>query len=150
MQDAPVQPGRLQELYPTKASAMSYLPNFPHTCKRDADQRRKGAERVTPPSLRAELIGSDSATALGVEAHGPSPVLVLCRALIASGVEPSTSLAAYRGDTLALKVRAIGEAAGLEVAPHGVGFIRAPKRRRASLASRDEGAASRAPTAGAS
>jgi hypothetical protein len=41
-------------------------------------------------------------------------------------------LEAYRGDTLALRVKSIGQAAGLEVASHGAGFIRAPERRRAS------------------
>jgi hypothetical protein len=137
-----------------QAASMHYLEKFPRQRKADVEPRRNGAMRVNtngaPATATAHLHGDDICSALGIEAHGPSPLLMLCRALIAAGVEPSTSLAAYRGDTLALKVRAIGEAAGLEVAPHGVGFIRAPKRRRASLASRDEGAASRAPTAGAS
>jgi hypothetical protein len=70
---------------------------------------------------RAELIGSNGASALGVEAHGPSPVLALCRALIEAGHDPATPLHAYRDHTLALKVRSIGEGAKLTVGDNDIG-----------------------------
>lgn len=44
-----------------------------------------------------------------------APVLALCRALIEAGHDPSTPLEAYRGTTLCLKVRSIGEGARLTV-----------------------------------
>jgi hypothetical protein len=72
-------------------------------------------------NLRAELIGSDGATAIGVEAHGPSPVLALCRALVEAGHDPATPLHAYRGHTLALKVHSIGEGAKLTVGDNDIG-----------------------------
>ena len=62
-------------------------------------------------SIRAELAWSDTATALGFVAQGNCPVLKLCAMLIAAGCDPSARLEAWRGSTLALRVRAIGEAA---------------------------------------
>jgi hypothetical protein len=106
---------------------MSYLKSFPHTCKR--------SDANAPfcfTSLRAELIGTDHAAALGIEAHGPSPVLALCRALVEAGHDPATPLLAYRNNTLALRVRSIGEAAHLEVNGDGTGFRPAAKPGRAS------------------
>src|SRR6516164_9622984 len=51
-----------------------------------------------------------------------TPVLALCRELIAAGHDPSRPLHAYRDGVLALRIRSIGEAARLRVATHGVGF----------------------------
>jgi hypothetical protein len=48
-----------------------------------------------------QMIGSDKATALGLTVRGPSPVLALCRALVAAGVDPNRPLHAYRGDCFA-------------------------------------------------
>jgi hypothetical protein len=84
------------------------------------------------PTVRAELIGSDTATALGIAVRSSSPVLALCRKLLEVGFDHTTPLEAWRGDTLCLRVSSIGEAAVLEVAPHGVGFTRPPQRRRVS------------------
>jgi hypothetical protein len=64
--------------------------------------------------LRAVIIGSQ-AEAIGVTARGRAPVLALCRALIEAGHDPNTPLEAYRGTTLCLKVRSIGEGARLTV-----------------------------------
>jgi hypothetical protein len=72
-------------------------------------------------AVRAELIGANRATALGVEAHGSSPVFALCRAQVEAGHDPATPLHAYRGDTLALKVRSIGEGAKLTVEDNTIG-----------------------------
>jgi len=65
--------------------------------------------------IRAELSGSTTAKACGITICGSSPVLALCRALLAAGYDPSSPLEAYRADTLCLRVRSIGEAARLRV-----------------------------------
>jgi hypothetical protein len=64
--------------------------------------------------IRAEIVGDDTAVALGVTAHAPAPVLKLCTLLIEAGHDPAMPLHAYRGDMLCLKVRSIGEGARLE------------------------------------
>ena len=81
-------------------------------------------------AIRAELRGSDEATALGITARWPSPVLALCRKLIEGGCDPERPMDVYRGDTVCLHVRSIGEAAGLEVGPRGTGFVARPEGRR--------------------
>ena len=65
--------------------------------------------------IRAELIGSNCCTAKGITAYAEAPVLKLCRALIRAGTSPDTPMEVYRGKTLALTVRRIGEAAALEI-----------------------------------
>jgi hypothetical protein len=79
-----------------------------------------GAHAMT---IRADLIGSQCATALGITATGPAPVLRLCRALISTGHDPATRLEAYRGETLCLVIRSIGEAATLTVKSTSAGQI---------------------------
>jgi hypothetical protein len=74
--------------------------------------------------IRAEIVGSSFARALGVTVTAPAPVLALCRALIREGHDPATPLEAYRGEVLCLKVRSIGEGAELGIAGDGVGFRR--------------------------
>jgi hypothetical protein len=69
----------------------------------------------TQDAIRAELIGSDTCTAEGSAARGYAPVLALCRTLIEVGFDPWRRLHAYRGDTLCLIVRSIGEGARLTV-----------------------------------
>jgi hypothetical protein len=66
-------------------------------------------------AIRADLAGSDTCTAFGITSRSSSPVLALCRALIEAGYGPATPLEAYRGETLCLRVRSIGEAANIEV-----------------------------------
>jgi len=73
--------------------------------------------------IRAELIGSETATAEGVTVTGSSPVLLLCRQLIRAGHDPAMPMQVFRGDALAVIVRNIDEAARLEVNHHGTGFI---------------------------
>lgn len=80
---------------------------------------------TTQAPIRAELTG-DTCTAAGLTASGNAPVLALARLLIEAGHDPAMPLEAWRGDVLALTVRAIGEAAGLRIASHGVGFERLP------------------------
>ena len=74
-------------------------------------------------TVRAELHGTDSANALSITVRANAPVLELCRRLVAAGHDPASRLEAYRGETLCLLVRAIGEAAALEVNAKGTGFI---------------------------
>jgi hypothetical protein len=62
-------------------------------------------------AIRAELIGSDCCSALGMTARSTAPVLALCRALVTAGQDPNRPLHAYRGDVLCLRVRSIGQAA---------------------------------------
>jgi hypothetical protein len=71
--------------------------------------------QVLQQATRADLIGANICTALGLAINSSSPVLALCRALIEAGHDPATPLEAYRGETLCLSVRSIGEAANIEV-----------------------------------
>ena len=71
--------------------------------------------------IHAELIGSDTCAALGITIESSTPVLAMCRALVAAGIDPATRLEAYRGDVLCLWVRSIGEAARLTVKAMGNG-----------------------------
>jgi hypothetical protein len=80
-------------------------------------------------AIRATLIGDDICTALGMTAQSASPVLALCRQAIEIGHDPATPLAAYRGGTVSLIVRSIGEAAALEISAHGAGFTARHERR---------------------
>jgi hypothetical protein len=57
----------------------------------------------------------------------------MCRRLLAAGIDPATRLEVYRGATLALTVRAIGEAANLEINAKGTGFARRCAVRAAPL-----------------
>ena len=76
--------------------------------------------------IRAELIGSDCCSALGIAAYCSAPVLALCRKLVEAGNNSATPLEVWRRHTLALSVRSIGEGANLEASPRGVGFVRRP------------------------
>jgi hypothetical protein len=69
--------------------------------------------------VRIELTGSDTATACGLTAVGRSPVLKLCRMLVTAGHDPAEPAEAYRGSTLCLHIRSIGEGAGLAMAETG-------------------------------
>ena len=73
-------------------------------------------------AIRAELVGSTQCAAEGVTANSSSPVLELCRLLLAAGHDPDGALEAWRGATLCLRIRSIGEATRLRVATHGTGF----------------------------
>ena len=71
--------------------------------------------------IRVELTstGLDTCTAANITAHSHTPVLTLCRKMIAAGIDPATELQVFRGDTLALTIRNIGEAAKLTVRESG-------------------------------
>jgi hypothetical protein len=88
----------------------------------DRHQFAKCDGRECIDAITATLTGSDTATALGLTAQSSSPVIVLCRQLLAAGHDPALPLHAYRGGTLAVLVRSIGEAARLEINAYGTGF----------------------------
>src|SRR5262245_5785708 len=75
-------------------------------------------------AIFAELIGSDRCSARGMTARGVTSILKLCRQLIEAGHDPATPLEVWRGRTLCLRIRRIGEAAQLEPSPRGAGFVR--------------------------
>jgi hypothetical protein len=93
------------------------------------DEHSDNGTRSTGQVLRAELIGADICTVNEIAVRGYAPVLVMCRELLAAGLNPDAALHVYRGAVLALRVRSIGEGAGLEVNAKGTGFA----VRRASL-----------------
>ncbi|MET0706818.1 MAG: hypothetical protein ABWY82_08235 [Tardiphaga sp.] len=76
---------------------------------------RQGFSRAAPKPIRADLTGSNQCCAVNIMARGYSPVLALCRKLIAADHDPSRRLQIYRGETLCLTVRSIGEGARLTV-----------------------------------
>jgi hypothetical protein len=78
----------------------------------------EGATASLP--IYGEIVGSDYCEAEGIAVRSPAPVLE--RQLIAAEYDPARPLLAYRADTLCLKVRTIGEAAGLKVNSKGTGF----------------------------
>ena len=98
---------------------MNYLQSKTHFCN-----HKNLTNASTQTVIGAELIGSDRCSALGMTARGTTPVLGLCRLLVEAGLDPITPLEAWRGSTLCLRVRRIGEAAQLELSPRGAGFVR--------------------------
>jgi hypothetical protein len=87
----------------------------------------KACSRSTDP-IEAELFGSNECCARdrarGITVRSGSPVLAMCRALVGAGYDPGRPLHVYRGKTLALTVRSIGDGARLQVSSSGVGFRR--------------------------
>jgi hypothetical protein len=83
-------------------------------------------KQLSQASIRATLMGSDRCEAAGISVRGYAPVLQICRELIAAGFNPAAPLEAWRGQTLCLRVRSIGEAAQLTVADdrHGTPRLR--------------------------
>ena len=78
-------------------------------------------------TIRAEIIGSDCCETEGITIKASAPVLEMCRALIAAGYDPDSPLNAYRGDTLSIKVRSIGEGAMLDCQEGGGFRLRVPR-----------------------
>jgi hypothetical protein len=96
-----------------------------------ARSERPAQTRRARDPIRAQLIGTNSATAEKMVVTSAAPILGLCRALVTSGHDPASPLDAYRGDTLCVRIRSIGQAAQLEPSPSGVGFVRRHSRLRA-------------------
>jgi hypothetical protein len=72
--------------------------------------------------IRAELIGSSECRAAGIVVRSTSPILGMCRRLLAAGISPDLRLDCYRGATLAISVCTIRRGAALEVNGEGTGF----------------------------
>lgn len=74
------------------------------TKKDDSGSRPYSPPR--PPSkpdvIHAELLGDSTCTADGLTSCGTSPVLHLCRLMLAAGHDPTLPLRVYRGHHLAL------------------------------------------------
>ena len=87
-----------------------------------SERRTSTGSFKTAQVIRAELAWSDTATALNVVARSTSPVLLLCRKLLDAGYHPDSPLIAFRGNTACLHIRAISEAAALEINGAGNGF----------------------------
>lgn len=77
---------------------------------------------MTP--ITAQIVGADRCESEGFAVTAASPVLALCRRLVAAGYDPMRPLHAYRGGVLAVRVRSIGEGAKLETNGEGTGFRR--------------------------
>jgi hypothetical protein len=104
--------------------------NFLHPQTRFCNQNNRSNHSIA--AIRAELIGSDRCSAIGIVARSTAPVLALCRLLVEAGHDPATPLEAWRGTTLCLRVRSLGEGAALRIGTHGVGFERLPECTAAS------------------
>jgi hypothetical protein len=74
-------------------------------------------------TIEAKLTGDALCTAEGHTVTAVLPVIGLCRVLVAEGYDPQSPMKVYRGDTLALTVRSIGEAARLCLSSKGSGFV---------------------------
>lgn len=77
------------------------------------------------PCIRAEIIRRPDQR-FSVYASGPheaESLPTLCRALIDAGHDPASRLEAHRGAMLCIRVRSIGEAAGVEVDGHRSRFV---------------------------
>src|SRR5262245_47813557 len=72
-------------------------------------------------TLVADLSGSRACTGVGITASGTTPAIVLCRELIAAGLDPDAALEVYRAGTLALRIRTLREGAQLTVKTAGNG-----------------------------
>jgi len=94
-----------------------------------------------PATVTAHLQGDDTCSALDLTVQSSSPVIALCRKLIERAHDRATGLEVYRGKTLALRVRSIGQAARLEANGDGTGFRPATKAGRASLVRQNRRAA---------
>jgi hypothetical protein len=83
--------------------------------ERHVDFEINSPQDLAQAPIRAMLVGRGRCEAQGMYGSGSAPVLALCRKLIEAGFDPATPLEAWRGDTLALRVRSIGEGARLSV-----------------------------------
>ena len=93
--------------------------------------KRPAQPRRARDPIIAAIIGSDNVAALGITVRSSSPLLCLCRALLAAGADPKQPLHAFRGDTLALTIRTLADGARLEINQHGTGFTARRERRAA-------------------
>ena len=96
----------------------SASPTNPQAARPPAPNIAAAREGYIAGAIHAQLVGDNSAIALGITAISFSPILAICRKLVDTGHDPATPLEVYRGDKLFLRVRSIGEAVNGE----GTGF----------------------------
>jgi hypothetical protein len=77
------------------------------TSLRKHELRRKGRIEQPLTPIAAELIGSHCCESLGSVGKGNSPLLSLCRSLLAAGFNPDQALDVYRAGTPALRVKSL-------------------------------------------
>jgi hypothetical protein len=76
---------------------------------------KTNSTHITAESIHATLRGDNECEAANIVATGHAPVLILCRRLLQQDVDPDTAMVVYRRGQVALRVRAIGQAANLAV-----------------------------------
>jgi hypothetical protein len=76
------------------------------------------ADKPAPAAIVAELVGADTVICTGKT----TPILDLCRELIAEGFDAKASLMANRNGVPAVTVTAISKAAMLRIRGNGIGF----------------------------
>jgi hypothetical protein len=136
---------------PRQAARQRFVPD--RTGRQPVQQTAGGSGAMTA-ALRVDLAGDERCTAGAVSVTAHTPLLALCRTLLANGFDPTTRLEAYRGDTLCLLISSIKAAAALTVAETGTRFVAwrpfpasavspriAPNRRGASWSARHRQAA---------
>jgi hypothetical protein len=69
-------------------------------------------------TIRAALTGANTATAGAISVTTRTPILSMCRTLLANNFDPRTRLEAVRGDVVCLIVSSIKAAAALTVDEH--------------------------------
>ena len=101
----------------------------------------------TKTTLRAELVGTNRCycPAAGLCVCAETPILEMCRQLVKAGYWPGLRLDCYRGATLALTVRGIGEGATLKINSKGTGFERVSAVRMSPLVRQNTSALPLAP-----
>jgi hypothetical protein len=75
-------------------------------------------KHITAVSRRRKIrarLSDNTCSAAGVTASGRTPVLALCRELLAAGLGPDSAVEVFRAGTLALRVRSLVEGAALTV-----------------------------------
>jgi hypothetical protein len=98
---------------------------------------RSNTIRITlSPGLANDVrLSSDRCEAKGLNTRGRAPVLELCRELVAAHFNPASLLEAWRGETLCLRVRSIGEGVELTFADDEHGTPRLRRRQKSSQSS---------------
>lgn len=96
----------------------------------DCSSSTKPQSRSTRALICAKIESPESCSANGVTAVGHSPVLKLCRKLVAAGYDPESRLEVYRGAVLALSICSIGKASTLVVEANSHGCPRVRRRRK--------------------
>jgi hypothetical protein len=93
-------------------------------------------EQPLSTALLAEAIGSHrcECEAFSIVGTGYSPILNLCRSLLAAGVDPDAALIVYRKGILSLRIRSIREGAKVAVEDAESGTPRFRVARRQGVA----------------